>query len=157
MAVVPIDGNVRVSWLNACANINLPTAAELNAGTALEGFITPDGLNLSASTGTVDTSNLGSTFTTGRAGRRSYDISLKFHHDSPTDTPFNLLPYRTSGFLAVRRGIAKATAWTASQRVEIYPVETMQESEETPGPDGTWDFTTAMVLTSDAQPRAVVA
>jgi hypothetical protein len=157
MATVPIDGKVRVSWLTACANINGPTVAELNAGTSLEGFITPDGLQIGASTGTVDTSNLGSTFTTGRAGRNSYEISLKFHHDSPTDTPFNLLPYRTSGFLAVRRGIDKTTAWTIAQKAEIYPVETMQTSEEAPAPDGSWDFTVPMVLTADAQPRAVVA
>lgn len=157
MSTVPIDGKVRVSWLTACSNINSPTTAELNAGTSLEGLITPDGLQISASTGTVDTSNLGSTFTTGRAGRKSYDISLKFHHDSPTDTAYNLLPYRTSGFVAVRRGIDKATAWTAAQKAEIYPVETMETTEEPPQPDGSWDFTVPMVLTADAQPRAVVA
>ena len=51
MAVVPIDGKVRVTWCNAIANIAAPTTTELNAGTALEGFITPDGLNIGASTG----------------------------------------------------------------------------------------------------------
>lgn len=157
MAVVPIDGKVRVTWCNAVANVASPTTAELNGGTALEGFITPDGLNIGASTGTVDTSNLGSTFTTGRAGRRSFDISLKFHHDSPTDTPFNLLPYRTSGVLVVRRGIDKTTAWTAAQRAEVYPVETQEPSEEPPGPDGSWDFTVPMVVTSDPNTRATVA
>ena len=33
MAVVIMDGRVRVSWLTACSNVNAPTVAELNAGT----------------------------------------------------------------------------------------------------------------------------
>lgn len=157
MATVPIDGKVRVTFMTACASPAAPTVAELNAGTSLEGFITPDGLNITASTGTVNTSNLGSTFTTGRAGRKSFEISVAFHHDSPTDTPWNLLPYRTSGFLAVRRGIDKTTAYASTQKIENYPVETMEPSEAAPQPDGSWDFTVPMILTTDAQTRAVIA
>lgn len=157
MAPVIIDGRVRASWVTAIANINAPTVAELNAGTALEGYITPDGLDISASTGGVDVSNLGSTFTTMRAGRRSFDISIKFHHDGASDVAFNLLPYRTNGYLVVRRGIDKTTAWTAAQKVEVYPLESGEPTELPPAPDGTWDFTSPFYLTSDPQTRATVA
>ncbi len=157
MSVVIIDGRVRVSWLTACAVIQSPTTTELNAGTGLEGFITPDGLDIGMDTGGVDTSNLGSTFTTMRAGRKKPSITLTFLHDSPTDTPYNLMVYRASGFLACRYGIDKATAWTTADKVKIYPVEVAEPSEVKPGPDSTWGFTVQLFVTSDPATRAVVA
>lgn len=157
MSVVIIDGRVRVSWLTACANTSGPTVAELNAGTALQGFITPDGLNIGMETGGVNTSNLGSTFTTMRAGRKVPSITVKMHHDSPTDSPYNLVPYRANGFLAIRRGVDATTAWATSDKVEIYPVESGEAQQEPPQPDGTWDFTSPMFVTSDPVTRAVVA
>lgn len=157
MAVVPIDGMVRVSWLTACSNVAAPTTTELNNGTAIEGYITPDGLDIGVATGKVNTSNLGSTFTTRRAGRKEVDIKLKMHHDGTSDVAFNLVPYRTAGFLAVRRGIAKGTAWTAAQVVGVYPVESGEAQEEKPAPDGTWDFMVDLFVTTDPNQRAVVA
>lgn len=157
MAVVIIDGRVRVTWMTACANIAAPTTTELNAGTQLETLITPDGLNISASTNAVDVSNLASTFTTNRAGRRSFDISIMFHHDGTSDVAFNLLPYRTNGFLAVRRGIDRTTAFASTQRVEVYPLEAGEPSEATPQPDGVWDFSVPFYLTADPQTRAIIA
>lgn len=157
MTVVPIDGRVRVSWLTACASVTAPTVAELTAGTAIEGYITPDGLDIKPATGKRDTSNLGSTFSTGGAGRRSFSIAITAHHNSPTDTAFNLLTYQATGFLAVRRGVAKDTAWTIGQKVEIYPVECCETGEVKPAPDGNWDFDVELVVTSDPSTRATVS
>lgn len=157
MSVVIIDGRVRVTACTAIANIAAPTVAELNAGTALQGFITPDGLVITPSTGKVDVSNLGSKFTTNPAGRRAFDISVKFHHDSPTDTPFNLLPYNTDTNIVVRRGVDATTAWTVADKVEVYPVNTGEAIQEVPKPDGTWDFTSPMFVSLDPNTRAVVA
>lgn len=157
MAVVIIDGRVRVTWATTIANIAAPTTAELNAGTALEDKITPDGLNIGASTNGVDVSNLKSTFTTQRAGRRSFDISIVAHHDDVSDTVYNLFIYRTTGYLVVRRGIDATTAWTAAQKAEVYPLDTGERSEMPPKPDGTWDMTVPFFLMLDPNTRAVVA
>ncbi len=157
MAVVIIDGRVKVTFCTAIANIAAPTTTELNAGTALEQFITPDGLDISSSTGKVDVSNLRSTFTTNKAGRRAFDISVKFHHDSPTDTPYNLFPYNTDGYLVVRRGTDATTAWASTNKVEVYPVNSGEAMQEKPAPDGTWDFTIPFMVSSDPNTRAVVA
>jgi hypothetical protein len=157
MGVVPIDGRVKVTWLNAVANVSQPTTTELNGGTALEGLITPDGLDISSSTGKVKTSNLGSKQTTNKAGRKAYDIKVMFHHDGVVDTAYNLLTYQTSGFLAVRRGIDKTVAWTAAQKVEIYPVDCAERNETKPSEDGTWDFEVEMFTNADADTRAVIA
>lgn len=157
MSVVIIDGRVRVTWMSACANINAPTVAELNAGIALEGFITPDGLDISMDTGGVDNSNLGSTFTTSKAGRKKPGVTITFHHDSPTDTPYNLLPYRTNGFAAVRRGVDRTVAWASADKLEVYPLESGEAVQKKPAVDDTWDFTTPFFVTADPATRAVVA
>lgn len=157
MTVVILDGRVRVTWATAIANLAAPTVAELNAGITLEGLITPDGLNINVTTNGVPTSNLGSTFSTMRAGRKGFDITLTFHHDSPTDTAWNLFPYRTNGFLVVRMGIDKTTAYASTQQVKVYPLESAEPSEVPPAEDTTWDFTCAFFMTADPQTRAVIA
>jgi hypothetical protein len=157
MAVVIIDGRVKVTFATACANVDAPTVAEANAGTALQDDITPDGLDISPATGKVDISNLGSKQYADKAGRVRFDISIKFHHRSPTDVPYNLLPYNTDGFLFVRRGVDATTAWAAGDKLEVYPVNTGEAMQEKPTPDGVWDFTSPMFVSSRASTRAVMA
>lgn len=157
MAVVILDGRVRVTFCTSISNLAAPTTAELNAGTQLEGLITPDGLTISPTTAKVDTSNLGSTFTTNRAGRKDFDIKLKFHHDGTSDVAWNLLPYRTNGVLVVRRGTDKTIAYASSDKVETYPVEAAEPDHIDPAPNSTWDFEVMLFLTADPQTRAVVA
>jgi hypothetical protein len=157
MSVVIIDGRVKVTWCTSIASVAAPTTTELNAGTALQNFITPDGLDIAASTGKVKTSNLGSTFTTNKAGRRAFDIKITFHHDSGTDTAWLLVPYNTDGFLVVRRGILATTAWASSDKVAVYPVNTAEPDEVKPAEDSTWDFMVEMFLSADPNTRAVVA
>lgn len=157
MAVVIIDGRVKVTFATAVANVAAPTVAEANAGTALQDDITPDGLDITAATGGVDISNLGSKQFADKSGRVRYNISIKFHHRSPTDTPYNLLPRNTDGFLLVRRGVDATTAWGAGDKLEVYPVNTGEPMQEKPAPDGVWDFTSPMFVSADANTRAVMA
>lgn len=164
MAVVILDGRVRVTWCTAISNINSPTTTELNAGTALETLIRPDGLKINPSTAKVDSSNLGSKYTTNRAGRVDYAVSLTIHHDGTTDTAWSLFPYRTSGFLVVRRGIDRTTAWTTGQgagaatgTIAILPLESGMPDESDPAPNTNWDFEVEFFLTADPADRAVVA
>lgn len=165
MAPVIMDGRVKVSFCTSVANIALPTVSELTGGTAtsLEGFITPDGLTISPTTGKVDTSNVGSTFTTNRAGRRAFDIKLKIHHDGTTDVGWNIMPYRTNGFLVVRKGIDKATNFLTGQGaantgvLQVFPIEAAEPDDVDPQPDSTWDFEIELFLTADPNTRAQVA
>lgn len=157
MSVIIIDGRVTVVWCNAVANLAAPTAAEANGGVRLETLITPDGLDIKMNTGSVNTSNLGSTFTTMRAGRRAPEVSITFHHDSPTDTAWNLFPYRTTGVLLVRRGIDKATSFASGQRVAALPLEAGEADEAKPAPDSNYDFTVPFFVYLDPETRAVIA
>lgn len=167
MSVVIMDGRVKVYWLTACANIALPTTTELNAGTALDPYITPDGLDIAVTTGKVNVGNVGSTYTLERVGRRAPSISLTCHHDSTTgstDPAWSLLTYRATGFLAVRLGVDKTTAWTTGQggggsvgTLEVYPVECGDYNGVKPAPDTSWDFTVDLTVYLDPNRRAVVA
>lgn len=157
MSVIIIDGRVKVAFATSVSAVGAPTTTEANNGTALQNFILPDGLDIAASTGKVSTSNLGSTFTTNKAGRRAFDIKIMFHHESGTDTPWNLLPYNTDGFLLVRRGVLATTAWTALDKLAVYPVNIGEPNEEKPTVDGTWDFSVEMFLSADPSTRAVMA
>src|SRR4030095_16364903 len=101
MAVVIMDGLVRVYWLAAApANLALPTVAELNAGTNIGIYIRPDGLNIAMESGTVYVGNVTSDFTLERGGRRRPSSSLGCHHDASTgstDPAWALLLYRALG------------------------------------------------------------
>jgi hypothetical protein len=157
MAVVIIDGRVRVTFCTTVANIAAPTTTELNAGTALQDYMSPDGLDITIATNGVDVSNLGSSITAEKAGRRKASITLKFHHDDTSDVGWNLLPYRTNGFLVVRMGIDKATAYASTQKVKVYPMETGEPSDDAVKPDSTWDFMVSTFSSADFNQRAVIA
>lgn len=157
MVFVNIDGKVKVAWLTACANIAAPTTTELNAGTALESSLTPDGLQLGGSMGSTDTSVAGSTWSTGRAGRRGVKPSLKLHRSTGTDAIFNALTYGTLGYLVVRRGTACTTAWASNDKVAVYPCEVGEPFEEDIKDGGGWDYSVQLTLTGEPNQRAVVA
>lgn len=164
MSVVIMDGRVRVAWVTAIASIAAPTVAELNAGTLIHDYITPDGLDLPITTNRVPVGNVGSTYNLERIGRRVPSANLTFHHESPTDVPWNLFVYRAVGFLVVRLGVDTATAWTVAQggggstgQVMVLPVECGQDAPVKPAPDTPWDFTTDMAVYLEPNFRAVVA
>jgi hypothetical protein len=124
MADVIIDGYIRISLVPTIANIAAPTTTELNAGTSIELLLTQEGLNgFESTTNWVNNSALGSTFDTQLPGTVSYgDMSLQFKWQAGTDTLWNLLVYGYSTNVVVRRRVLRATAWTTSQSVEVYPV-----------------------------------
>lgn len=157
MSDLYVDGNLKVTFAPSIANINAPTTTELNAGTSLETLITPTGLQIKSTTASVDTSNLASTFTTSAAGRRSFAITVEFKRQTPTDTAFNLLPYKTTGYLVVRRNLAATTAWASSQNVEVYPVTVGEPELTPPAINEVQKFTSSMMVTTDPATRAVIA
>lgn len=152
-----VDGNTRVSWVTSIATLSAPTAAELNGGVALESYITPTGLKMKPTTAGVDTSALSSTFMTQGAGRKSYASSIEFKRQAPTDVAFNLLPYRTAGYLVVRRTLLNTTAYASGQTVEVYPVVVGEPELNDPAPNEVAKFVSTLFMTADPATRATVA
>jgi hypothetical protein len=153
------DGKTRVAWVTAIANIAAPTVAELNAGQDFTTRITPDGLNIPAETADVDNSSLASTFTTNRAGRRSFspEVTFKRGDSAGDDAPWTTLTYQTMGYLVVRRVLPYTTAWTAGQSVEVYPVECGERNSVPPAPNEVAKFTSQMKLREEPNTAATVA
>jgi len=150
------DGKIRVTWAPSVANINAPTVAELNAGLRLDTVMTPDGLQISAKTADVDTSSLSSTFDTSRAGRRGFDVSVKFKRQDAADTALSTLVFRAVGFLVVRRTVDAGTANTVGDKCEVYPGE-CKEGVRGYGANAVQTVETPIGVTSDPAVAAVVA
>lgn len=161
MGTITLDGKTRVAWFAAAdtpADLDAITVAEFAASTDLQGSITPDGLQINATTGKIDNSNLGSTFTTNTNGRTSFDAMLKLHRNSVAGDVIRELLFRDAvGTLVVRRGVPKATAWTAGQEYKAYPTECGEENDPTSAAEQNWDYEVPITVSDDPSTRGVVA
>lgn len=162
MAVIILNANTAVVWASAIVTVGSPTAAELNGGIRLEGLLAPDGLSISPSNNKVPTGNLGTKYDLERFGTVGYAVKLKFHHDTVTDTGWTTFPFKTAGFLAIRRGIAKATTFATGQgtggpsgTLAVLPLECGMADEI--DPPGNWDFELDFAMYADPADRATVA
>jgi hypothetical protein len=128
MALIPIDGNVKVAYVATIASIAAPAAAtELNAGTSITDLaqrLTPDGLNMNRTEDTKDRSTLASTFNVVAPGRAGGTVVLKYYRDTVvgSDKPYATLKDGTLGYLVIRRGPTEATAFAAADKLEVYPI-----------------------------------
>ena len=116
MADFAVDGKIKVSFVPTISSTSAPTVAELNAGTALQSYLTPDGLEISPNESEVDATVLSSTFDLTTPGRLKFDITLtgKKQAQGDTDTVHDALDSRsTAGYLVVRYGVATTTDWAA--------------------------------------------
>ncbi len=123
MADIINDGLTKVSFVSTISSVAAPTVAELNAGTALEDYIVSDGLGQEFGTEAVETTALSSTYATSLPGRQTVSTELTLKNQGDASAPFSVLTHKAAGYLVVRRYVAASTAWTASQTVEVHPVE----------------------------------
>ena len=159
MSNLTFDGNVKVSWVSTIASPAAPTAAELTAGTSLESFITPDGLETSFATASVDQSSLGSTFDSEAAGRRTPTLSVtfkRFTSAGAATAPETTLVYRAAGFLVVRRNKLATTAFASADKVDVYTVECGQATPGNPAPNEVQKATVSMFSTADPNLQVAV-
>lgn len=157
MADIVGDGNVRVSWLTSISNTAAPTVAELNAGVALESYITPDGWNVTTAEAEVDNSALNSTDDTRLPGRRSDDIEVTFKHQGDSAAPFTTFASKPSGYLVERTSIAGTTAWAASQKVRVFTVQAGNRNKAARTPNEVEKFAVKFYKTAAAVDQATTA
>ncbi|MFE3452380.1 hypothetical protein ACFXJ8_26000 [Nonomuraea sp. NPDC059194] len=153
------DGNVAAYFCLTIANVSAPTAAELNAGVALQEYITKDGLGISPEQAAVDNTSLASRDETEDAGTVKYSIELtcKRKEVSAEDVAWNTLTDRTLGYLVVRRNLAHETTFVAGQRVEVYPVRCGRPNMLPPELNAAQRFTSKLFNHTTADPDALVA
>lgn len=159
MAEQTTDSKTRVAYVGSISNKSAPTTSELNAGILLSSVMTPDGLaGFRPETADVDTSSLDSDFSGNTNGRVSYSgTMLRFKKQTGTDTVYDTLTMNTEGFIVVRRSIAASTAWTASQKVEVYPIICGETARIDPEPNTLERYEIPLKVTSKPTLRATVA
>jgi hypothetical protein len=148
-----------VAYVATISSIAAPTVAELNAGTLLTTTMTPDGLiGFEAATALVDNSNLASTVDTNRVGRDSFpNTAIKLKKQVTSDTIYDLMVKNLLGHIVIRRDVATGTAWTAAQKVEVYPIECGTAKRPTPAKNTLATYEVPTVVYADPNLRAVVA
>jgi len=150
------DNNIKVWWVTTLSSTTSPTASQISAGTAIESWITADGLEISQDQNFVDVSVLNSASELQDFGRSKLDASLTMKRDS-TDTAWTTFASQPSGYLVVRRGVANTTAATAAQKVEVYPVKASIRMPIKPAANDMEKFMVKFALTADYVTEATVA
>ena len=153
------EGNTKVAWVTTIADIDAPTVAELGAGTELSTLLTKDGLQTPDTQNMVDSSTLADTFDAQVVGSWGGSITLTGFRNSTDadDDLWNLAVYGTNGYLVIRRGLPYDTAWTAAQKVEVYPAEFHEPVMNQTGANEEARFTVGCAVTSQPSKRATVA
>lgn len=159
MADIVIDGMTRVDWVSAISNQAAPTTTELNAGIALTTTVTDDGLiGWEPETADVPTTPLSGTFDTVDVGRVSFSgTALRLKKQTSTDTIYDTLVKNTAGYIVIRRNVAYNTAWTAAQKVEVFPVKCGETKALMPAANTLSRYEVPMKITSAPTMRATVA
>lgn len=159
MADSNADGRTKLYQVPSIANIAAPTVAELNAGVALDGLVTPDGvIGFEPDTGDVDTSKLNSTFSTTAAGRASFSgTMLRLIKQTGTDTVYNTLVYGFATNIVIRRDVTSTTVWATSDKVEVYPVQIGEVRNLSPAPNEVHKYEVITKITNQPNLRATVA
>jgi hypothetical protein len=153
------DGRTKVYSVPAISNIAAPTVAELNAGTALDGLITPDGLvGFEPDTADIDNAKLNSTFDTVAAGRASFSGTLlRMIKQTGTDTVYNTMVYGYATNIVVRRDVTAGTAWTIGDKAEVYPVQCGEVRNLPPEANSVHKYEILTKITTQPNLRATVA
>lgn len=158
MADLITDGFTRVGFLLAIANIASVTTTEANAGTLLHDVMTPDGLvGFQPDTADVPNSKFSSTFDTVTVGRVSFSGTLLRFCKQDTDPIFTAMAYGTQGFIVLRRSVAVGTAWTSTQKIEVYPVTCGERKRLDPEPNTLERWEAPLKIRATPNLNAVIA
>ena len=157
MADILADGTSRIAWVTSISNTSAPTTTELNAGTDLTPYITADGLSITTATAKVDTSALNSVDNLSVPGRRDDDIEITFKSQGDSAAPWTTFASRPAGYIVERVGVAYSTAWTASQKVRVFPVTAADRQRVPAAANEVVKFTVPFMKTAAVVDQATVA
>jgi len=157
----PADGNVKVAWVVTIANTAAPTAAELTAGSVvdLSCYLTADGFTPALDEQVIVDQRLCDTATFEKPGRATRSLNIRWIDNSNTalaNLALTTLIPGTSGFIVVRRGMAYATAFATTQKVDVWPTTCGQYGDEPPEANSVLKVAQKMFITDAVQLRKAV-
>jgi hypothetical protein len=159
MADMLADGQIKVTYVPAIANIAAPTVAELGAGTDLECLITGDGFAPTVNEEVVSIPKLCETINAEAPGRATHQIVLTLVRQDETadDVAWTTLLRNTAGHLVVRYGSAHSTAYAAGDDVQVFPGKAGERRPQSPEANGAILFQSQWYVSAQPDLDAVVA
>ena len=117
-------GNTEVFYVATLTTPSAPTAAQINAGTDLTGFLTDGGASTPLDGSTVDIADMSSRFNKTQAGTfGGQTLTAEFFRDTSADTAYTTLPRDTVGYLVFsREGFATAGTAASGDKVDVWPI-----------------------------------
>lgn len=157
MADYGFDGMIKVAFVASLTTPTAPTAAAVTAGVQLDPRLTPDGLTITSDTASIDTSKLNSTGNSEIIGRDSFTVGVKYVRGDDTNATAvqTALVRGASGYLVVRRDKLATVAWTASDKVELYPIQCKRPSPEAPAANALQTVSVGMSVTDTNGVRGI--
>lgn len=118
------DGLVSYKFVPTIASTSAPTVAEITAGVELACWITDDGWQPSLNeTAATDKRACAAQDFEGK-GRHTRSLTVKYATaPQGTNTAKTTLDPASTGYFVERRGLSVDTAYAASQKVNVWPVE----------------------------------
>lgn len=157
MSKLVYEGNVKVYWLaTAPANQAAPSAAEVGAGIDLTPYITKDGVSVPSTQNMVDVAGLNEVYNAeivGSWGGGALTLTM-FRDDTSETNAYDLIVYGTNGALVISRF---GDGTTATDKVEVWPVEMHEPTLMQTAKDEVQKFTASFAVTAAPSVRAVVA
>lgn len=149
------EGNVKLYWLPACANIAAPTVAEIAAGTNLTPFLPTSGLAIDSNENNASIAMIDSGHTDEQVGTYSTSVALTLVRDavSADDDAWTLFVRGLSGFLLK----SPFGAPVATSRVEVYPCEAHEPVPLPPAENEFQQFRVTLAVHTTPNRKAVVA
>lgn len=157
MARYTHETKTQVWFVTTIANKSAPTVAEINAGTALGGFIAKDGVATNFTTNKVDSAVITENFNSQLAGSTGSDLELTMFRDDTADTAWNLWVHGTNGFIVIRRGVLSTVAVATGQKVEVFPAQMLTPVVDNSAQDTQVRFVAGVAVTSEPDQKATVA
>lgn len=157
MADYGFDGMIKVAFVPTIVDTSAPTSTELTAGTELDGRLTPDGLETSPATASIDTSKLSSQTNSAIIGRDTYTLSVKYVRgdDTAATAVQTALVRGATGFLVVRRDKLASAAFATGDKVEVYPVQCQRPNPDKPAANALQAVTVGLEMTDGTKVRGI--
>lgn len=153
MSRTTYEGKTKVYFATSVASITAPTTANISGATNLTPFITKDGVSVPNTQNMVDSATIEEVFdaqTVGSWGGGALELTM--FRDDAADTAWNLIVYRTTGFLIISRFGAPI----AGSKVEVWPVQMHAPIPQATAANEMQKFTAAFAVTAAPELKATV-
>lgn len=157
MSRLPHEGRTKIRLLATIASGTLnPTAAECAAGKDLTPFVTKDGIKIPNAQNMIDSATINDTFDAQEPGSWGGGplVLTMFRDDTLETNGWDAITYGLQGFLVISR---KTGLFTATSKVEVWPVKAHQPIPNDTAANEMQKFTASFAVTLQPNLNAVVS